>query len=86
MAFKHNLSILNVFCGAILLANAPALAAPAPQSKPAEHAHKHGKQVEAKVVVYTCSMDPDVVSDKPGRCPKCKMTLVKTEMKPAAKK
>lgn len=25
---------------------------------------------------YTCPMDPDVVSDKPGRCPKCGMGLV----------
>jgi hypothetical protein len=26
--------------------------------------------------VYTCPMHPEVVSDKPGRCPKCKMKLV----------
>lgn len=24
---------------------------------------------------YTCSMHPDVVSDKPGNCPKCNMPL-----------
>jgi len=28
---------------------------------------------------YTCPMDPDVVSDTPGRCPKCGMDLVPAE-------
>ena len=27
-------------------------------------------------VKYTCTMHPEVVSDKPGKCPKCGMTLV----------
>lgn len=30
-------------------------------------------------VVYTCTMHPEVRSDKPGNCPKCGMTLVKME-------
>ena len=25
---------------------------------------------------YLCSMHPDVVSDKPGQCPKCGMDLI----------
>jgi hypothetical protein len=32
---------------------------------------------EQKAVVYTCPMHPDVKSDKPGKCPKCGMDLVK---------
>jgi len=28
-------------------------------------------------VIYTCTMHPEVVSDKPGKCPKCNMDLVK---------
>ncbi|MBS1530040.1 MAG: hypothetical protein JSU01_07015 [Bacteroidetes bacterium] len=38
--------------------------------------------------VYTCSMHPDVIAYKPGKCPKpgCGMTLVKkTDKKPSAK-
>ena len=27
---------------------------------------------------YVCPMHPDVMSDKPGKCPKCAMTLVRT--------
>jgi len=26
--------------------------------------------------VYTCPMHPDIIKDKPGKCPKCGMTLV----------
>ena len=33
------------------------------------------KVVKEADVIYTCSMDPQVVSDKPGNCPICGMTL-----------
>jgi len=36
------------------------------------------KTVSAKVV-YTCPMHPEVLKDKPGKCPKCGMNLVKKE-------
>ena len=48
------------------------------------HRIKHKAAVEQNVVhkiVYTCEMDTDVVSDKPGKCPKCGMELVKKEVK-----
>ena len=34
--------------------------------------------------VYTCPMHADVITDDPGRCPKCSMTLVKTRRPEAA--
>ena len=36
------------------------------------------------VVEYRCPMHPDVLSDSPGRCPKCGMKLLATEAAPAA--
>lgn len=40
--------------------------------------HQH-KAATAKK--YTCTMDPDVVMDKPGKCPKCGMKLVAVKSK-----
>jgi Cu(I)/Ag(I) efflux system membrane fusion protein len=37
------------------------------------------KEVKKETVVYTCSMDPQIRSDKPGICPICKMELTKIE-------
>lgn len=35
------------------------------------------KAAPAHKQMYTCEMDTDVHSDKPGKCPKCGMDLVK---------
>jgi hypothetical protein len=47
-------------------------------------------ETKATEVKYTCPMHPEVTMDKPGKCPKCGMTLVvKKEvkkMKPENKK
>ncbi len=34
------------------------------------------EQQKKKEKQYTCPMHPDVISDKPGKCPKCDMKLV----------
>jgi len=42
------------------------------------------KKTEAlKSVTYTCPMHPEVMKDKPGKCPKCGMKLVEKKVKPA---
>jgi hypothetical protein len=30
----------------------------------------------SSAMIYTCTMHPEVTSDKPGKCPKCGMDLV----------
>ena len=40
------------------------------QTKPSKH------DSTRQTTSYTCPMHSDVVSDKPGKCPKCGMTLV----------
>jgi uncharacterized protein with PIN domain len=45
------------------------------------------KTVQVKAVVhYTCPMHPEVITTKPGKCPKCGMTLVKVKTEKATKK
>ena len=42
-------------------------------------ASKSDKTGRQPGIVYTCPMHPEVISDKPGRCPKCGMNLVPKE-------
>jgi hypothetical protein len=46
------------------------------------------KDANQKIAIekYTCPMHPEVISDKPGKCPKCGMTLVKVKSTPNIKK
>lgn len=50
-------------------------ATPSPSSREGEHEHASGV-AESAVVVYACPMHPEVTSETPGICPKCRMTLV----------
>jgi hypothetical protein len=49
--------------------------------KPVKAVADTAKKAEPAKVVYTCPMHTDVVSYKPGKCPKpnCGMTMVKKE-------
>ena len=40
-------------------------------------------QGQKNSIVYTCPMDPDVKSAKPGKCPKCGMDLRSSDAAPA---
>jgi P-type Cu+ transporter len=47
----------------------PGVEPPAPGPQPPAASH------EPRATRYTCPMDPEIVSDKPGACPKCGMAL-----------
>ncbi len=55
------------------------------QNRPAQKDTMQHKTTQAPKKLYTCPMHPGVVSDKPGKCPKCGMDLVEKKM-PAGKK
>ena len=42
--------------------------------------HKHHHHASS-AMQYTCSMHPEVMSNKPGNCPKCGMALVPVKKK-----
>jgi hypothetical protein len=51
-------------------------APPQPASTTPDKAPDVGAPAKPGATVYTCPMHPEVISDKPGKCPKCGMTLV----------
>ncbi len=42
--------------------------------------HDDGKHQHMDKTTYTCSMHPEIKSDKPGKCPKCGMKMVEKKM------
>lgn len=53
----------------------------------ANSAHGHpDKETAAAKQIYTCPMDPEIISDKPDLCPKCGMKLVLKKQDPEKKK
>jgi hypothetical protein len=63
------------------VAEAPAVPPPASTAEPTPAATSGSATASQSGAVYTCPMpeDADVVSDKPGKCPKCGMDLVLKE-------
>lgn len=53
----------------IAFAIAPVIAASSDKTKPAQASEPSAQK-------YTCPMHPEVIADKPGKCPKCGMNLV----------
>lgn len=62
---------------------APASTAPpAPTPEPAPAATPDAGAAKPGATLYTCPMHPEVISDKPGKCPKCGMTLIPKQPEP----
>jgi hypothetical protein len=72
---KNRQGMLGV-CGAfVVLVGIQALATNSQEAALA--APTKNTKTAAKHTVYVCSIHPAVVALKPGKCPKCKMTLTK---------
>ncbi len=74
---------------AAVLAAAVGLAAISVQAAADKPAAMHSSAAAQSDVLYQCPMHPEVISDKPGKCPKCGMQLVartKEEVMAAAHK
>ncbi len=64
---------------AIILATTTTFAQATKDSTKMHHGH-HGHHSQMKTK-YTCTMHPEVVMNKPGKCPKCGMDLVPMKKK-----
>ena len=72
-------AIIPTLAAALVFAVIPAFAQGGTEAKPSPAASVAAQK-------YTCPMHPEVVSDKPGKCPKCGMNLVLVKPSPTPKK
>ena len=70
---------------AVLLAVNTGTFAQASQDSTGTNKMKSSKMKTSAGVKYTCTMHPDVVMSKPGKCPKCGMALVKMKSRKGSK-
>lgn len=63
----------------IIMAIAILLTGSATFAQSKKSTHKHHQNMTAQK--YTCTMHPEVVQSKPGKCPKCGMALVPMKKK-----
>jgi hypothetical protein len=63
-----------------IIALAILIAATGSTASYAHNKHPKGKK-HATAKQYTCPMHPEVVQNKPGKCPKCGMNLVAVKPK-----
>lgn len=78
MKSNARIAVLMALAGALMVAPAAQAAdGPAAHTKTKPAIKKVQAKPAVKKAIYTCPMDPEVKSDKPGDCPKCGMHLEK---------
>ena len=70
-------NLLLIFTVAIVSVIAISCGSNETKEKTSERKDTMNMKMDVAGVQYTCPMHPEVVTDKPGSCPKCGMDLVK---------
>ena len=70
-----------IWCSAIVLATLLAVTFESYSQERGKENEQITKQEEQSKISYSCPMHPEIVSSKPGKCPKCGMNLEKKESK-----